>query len=108
MNIILKCNTKLDPFTLLFNIKKIEKKLGRKSKKRNFPRTCDIDIIDYKCIKFKKKFVEIPHPRLCNRNFVLFPLFEIEKTWKHPKTKISIEKLLKNLDIKSLRGIKIL
>ena len=35
LNIILKCNTKLDPFTLLFNIKKIEKKLGRKSKKRN-------------------------------------------------------------------------
>ena len=97
LNIILKCNTKLDPFTLLFNIKK-----------RNFPRTCDIDIIDYKRVKFKKKFVEVPHPRLYNRNFVLFPLFEIEKTWKHPKTKISIDKLLKNLDIKSLRGIKIL
>ncbi len=108
LNIILKCNTKLDPFTLLSNIKKIEKKLGRKSKKKNFPRTCDIDIIDYKSIKFKKKFVEIPHPRLYNRNFVLFPLFEIEKTWKHPKTKISIDKLLRNLNIKSLRGIKIL
>jgi len=108
LNIILKCNTKLDLFTLLTNIKKIEKKLGRKSKKKNFPRTCDIDIIDYKSIIFKSKFVEIPHPRLYNRNFVLFPLFEIEKTWKHPKTKISIDKLLKNLNIKSLRSIKIL
>ena len=82
--------------------------MEEKEKKKNFPRTCDIDIIDYKGIKFKKKFVEIPHPRLNNRNFVLFPLFEIEKTWKHPKTKISIDKLLKNLDIKSLMGIKIL
>ena len=62
----------------------------------------------FQSIKFKKKFVEIPHPRLYNRNFVLFPLFEIEKTWKHPKTKISIDKLLRNLNIKSLRGIKIL
>ena len=36
LNIILKCNTKLDPFTLLYNIKKIEKELGRKSKKKKF------------------------------------------------------------------------
>ena len=108
LNVILKCSTSLDPFSLLSNIKNIEKKLGRKTKKKNFPRTCDIDIIDYKNIKFKKTSIEIPHPRLHNRNFVLIPLFEIDKTWKHPKTKIPIDKLLKNLDLKSLRGIKIL
>ena len=108
LNIILKCNTSLDHFTLLYNIKIIEKKLGRKIKKRNYPRTCDIDIIDFKSINFKNKCIEIPHPRLCDRNFVLIPLFEIEKTWNHPKTKISINKLLENLDLISLRGIKIL
>jgi len=107
LNIILKCNTKLDPFTLLFNIKKIEKKLGRKSKKRNFPRTCDIDIIDFKGLRQNDNFLQIPHPRMLNRNFVLFPLFEIEKNWKHPKNNISIDNLLKKLDLKSLRSIKI-
>ena len=44
---------------------------------------------------------------MLDRNFVLFPLFEIEKSWKHPKNNISIEKLIKNLELKSLRSIKI-
>ena len=44
---------------------------------------------------------------MLNRNFVLFPLFEIEKNWKHPKNNISIDRLLKKLDLKSLRSIKI-
>ena len=48
------------------------------------------------------------HKLVLGFNFVKNSLFEIEKTWKHPKTKISIDKLLRNLNIKSLRGIKIL
>ena len=57
--------------------------------------------------KQNDKFLQIPHPRMLNRNFVLFPLFEIEKNWKHPKNNISIDRLLKKLDLKSLRSIKI-
>ena len=72
-----------------------------------FPRTCDIDIIDFKGLKFHNKNIKVPHPRLLNRNFVLVPLFEIEKNWKHPKNNITIDKLIKNLDLKSLRSIKI-
>ena len=107
LNIILKCKTKLNPFSLIKKLKKIEKKLGRKKNIKNFPRTCDIDIIDFKGLKFKKENIEVPHPRLLKRNFVLFPLFEIEKLWRYPKTNITIDKLIKNLDIKSLRSIKI-
>ena len=92
---------------MLKNIKIIEKKLGRKNKIKNYPRTCDIDIIDFKGLKYNKNNIEIPHPRLTDRNFVLVPLYEIEKTWKHPKSNISIHNLLKNLDLNSLRGIKI-
>ena len=107
LNIILKCYTKLNVISLLKTIKTIEKKLGRKKTLKNFPRSCDIDIIDFKGIKLDKKNIKIPHPRLSDRNFVLVPLYEIEKTWKHPKNNISIENLLKNLNFKSLRGIKI-
>jgi len=107
LNIILKCYTKLSVISLLRIIKKIEKKLGRKKTLKNFPRSCDIDIIDFKGIKLNKNNIKIPHPRLSNRNFVLVPLYEIEKTWKHPKNNISIDNLLKNLNFKSLRGIKI-
>ena len=107
LNIVLKCYTPLNAIILLKKLKKIERKLGRKNEIRNYPRKCDIDIIDFKGICYNKEGLIIPHQRLTNRNFVLFPLFEIEKTWKHPKTNISIEKLLANLDAKSMISIKI-
>ena len=43
-----------------------------------------------------------------NRSFVLFPLFEIDKKWKHPKNNKKITQLLNNLPTTSLRSIKIL
>ena len=106
LNIILKCYTKLNAISLLKIIKSIEKKLGRKKTFKNSPRQCDIDIIDFKGIKLDKENIKIPHPRLSDRNFVLVPLYEIEKTWKHPKNNISIDNLLKNLNFKSLISIK--
>ena len=107
LNVIIKCNTVLKPMSLLKKLKDIETFLGRKKNKKNFPRICDIDIIDFKGLKKNDKYLKVPHPRMLNRNFVLFPLFEIEKNWKHPKNNISIYKLLKKLDLKSLRSIKI-
>ena len=85
----------------------MKKNLVEKKNIKNFPRTCDIDIIDFRGLEFKGQNVEVPHPRLLKRNFVLFPLFEIEKRWRYPKTNITIDKLIKNLNIKSLRSIKI-
>ena len=103
----MKCKTRLSPFSLIKKLKKIEKKLGRKKNIKNFPRTCDIDIIDFKGLKFQKENLQVPHPHLSKRNFVLVPLFEIEKGWIFPKTNTTIDELIKNLDIKSLRSIKI-
>jgi 2-amino-4-hydroxy-6-hydroxymethyldihydropteridine diphosphokinase len=109
-NIVIKIITKLKPINLFFTIKKIEKKLGRKKSKTNAPRTCDIDILDYKGQNYKlssnNNKLLIPHPRLHNRNFVLFPLFEIEKNWKHPLKKTKIQDLLEKLDNSSLYSIK--
>ncbi len=107
LNIIIKCDTKLNSVNLLKNLKNIEIILGRKKTKKNFPRTCDIDIIDFKGLTQNNINIEVPHPRMLNRNFVLVPLFEIEKNWKHPKNNVSIDKLLKKLDLNSLRSIKI-
>ena len=107
LNIIIKCNTNLNPEILLANLKYIERKLGRKKAKKNYPRKCDIDIIDFKGFKYNSDNIDIPHPRLLDRNFVLLPLFEIEKGWKYPKTEQSIYKFVKKLDLKSLRSIKI-
>ena len=109
-NIVIKIITKLKPNILFTTIKDIEKKLGRKKSKINSPRTCDIDILDYKGRIYKLQVnsnnLIIPHPRLHNRNFVLFPLFEIEKNWKHPTKKTKIQHLIEKLDNFSLYSIK--
>jgi len=89
----------------------IEKELGRKRNKKNEPRTCDIDIVDYdqKAIKMNKSFnLNIPHPEMHKRNFVLLPLFEIAKSWIHPVKKKGIKKLLNSLNSKDLRTIKLI
>ena len=110
LNIVVKIATKLHPKELFFVIKKIERKLGRIVTKKNNPRTCDIDIIDYDNKIFNliinKNILLIPHPRIIGRNFVLIPLYEINKNWLHPKNKIKINNLIEKLDFESLRSIK--
>ena len=73
--------------------------MGRIRKKTNEPRTCDIDIIDFKQMVIKTKKLILPHPRLSNRNFVLYPLKEIYSEWKHPISKKKVDILIKNLNI---------
>jgi 2-amino-4-hydroxy-6-hydroxymethyldihydropteridine diphosphokinase len=109
-NIVIKIVTKLNPTNLFLTIKEIEKNMGRKKNKVNSPRTCDIDILDFKGLSFElyvnNNKLLIPHPRLYKRNFVLFPLFEIEKNWKHPLKKTKIHDLIGKLDNSDLYSIK--
>ena len=108
INSIIKIKTSLEPFGLLKICNLIELKFGRVRLKKNSPRTCDIDIIDYdkRIINKKNGQLILPHPRMNKRNFVLLPLFEIDKSWKHPKTKINIVNLINSLPMKDLRSIK--
>ena len=108
MNIIIKIETNLVPLELLKICNLIELKLGRVRSQKNAPRTCDIDIIDFdkKILNEKNDKLILPHPRINERNFVLLPLFEIDKSWKHPESKISIVNLINSLPIKDLRSIK--
>jgi len=111
INVVIKIKTNLSPIKLMQICHVIEKQLGRKRNKKNEPRTCDIDIVDYdqKVIKMNKSFsLNIPHPEMHKRNFVLLPLFEIAKTWIHPLKKVSIKDLINALDAEDLRTIKLI
>ena len=105
INIVLKVRCTLDTKKLLSLCKNIELKLGRKKSPKNSPRECDIDIIDFNGLVQKDK-IYLPHKMMHKRNFVLFPLFEIEKNWVHPIFKKDIKDLILSLSNKEIRSIK--
>ena len=105
LNIVLEVTTNLRPHKLLNKCKEIEVKLGRNKSVKNSPRTCDIDIIDYNKRKITNGII-LPHPRIQSRNFVLLPLFEINKDWIHPISKHSIKRLILSLSNRDIRSIK--
>ena len=84
LNIGLIVNYHENYFDLFKKIKFIEKKLGRTNGKKNDPRVIDIDIIDFKSDIKRTKELILPHPKCHLRNFVLFPIFEIDPNWIHP------------------------
>ena len=110
INSVLLIKTNLMLPELFNQIKIVEKSVGRKKAPKNYPRICDIDIIDFngKCLslKFNKQKIVVPHINMHIRNFVLIPLYEINKNWKHPKFKKNIVKLLSYLPSIELRSIK--
>ena len=112
INFVIFVETKLNLKKLFSKIKNVESQVGRIKSKRNFPRVCDIDIIDFNGRIIKKKVgnneINIPHERMHSRNFVLLPLFEINKDWFHPKLCKNIVFLLSNLTSEQLLGIKII
>jgi len=101
INIVIEIETYLPPEDLASVLIFIEESLERKRNKKNDPRTCDIDIIDYnsQIIDFKYKNLDfsVPHKKLIYRNFILYPLQEVLPNWKHPKTKELVSVLIKNL-----------
>ena len=101
LNVGLIVSYKDNYFDLFKKIKFIEKKLGRIKSKKNDPRVIDIDIIDFKNeIKNTKELI-LPHPKCHLRNFVLFPILQIDPDWVHPILKKNAQFLINNLSQKS-------
>ena len=115
LNIGLLANYEDSCLSLLNINKLIEKKLGRLKSKKNEPRVIDIDIIDFKKMRENREELIIPHPKCHLRNFVLYPILQIDPNWKHPilkknarflinklsqKFRIEITRLNKNVNIR--------
>jgi 2-amino-4-hydroxy-6-hydroxymethyldihydropteridine diphosphokinase len=79
LNQVLRAMTDLNPKDLLASLRAIENRLGRNraNEQRYGPRTIDLDILLYDGLKLNNAELEIPHPRMLERAFVLVPLMEI-------------------------------
>ena len=71
--------------------------MGRIKRIKNSPRVCDIDIIDFNGLVIENKILNLPHPSMHKRNFVLFPLRDVSPNWHHPVTNKNIDFLTKKL-----------
>jgi 2-amino-4-hydroxy-6-hydroxymethyldihydropteridine diphosphokinase len=103
VNSAIKIETELEPLQLLRALKRIESQLGRQETIRWGPRTIDLDILFFDDKEIRTDKLQIPHPLIQERQFVLVPLAEIDRSLIHPVLKKSIGELLG--DIKEDQGV---
>ncbi|MCE2503520.1 MAG: 2-amino-4-hydroxy-6-hydroxymethyldihydropteridine diphosphokinase [Chlorobi bacterium] len=97
LNCVAEITTRLSPTQLLRELKRIEELLGRQHRERWEEREIDIDIILYDDRHINKNELQIPHPELHKRGFVLVPLAELTPDFIHPLFDRTITELLLNL-----------
>jgi 2-amino-4-hydroxy-6-hydroxymethyldihydropteridine diphosphokinase len=94
VNGVIKIETDLEPADLLRSLKTIEASLGRVKTFRWGPRTIDLDILFFDESEIQADELQIPHPLLHERQFVLVPLAEIDPCLIHPALKKTVRELL--------------
>jgi 2-amino-4-hydroxy-6-hydroxymethyldihydropteridine diphosphokinase len=84
LNCAVEAETSLAPRELLARLQGIEQGLGSRKLVRSGPRIVDLDVLFYGSDVIRESGIEIPHPRLAGRRFVLVPLAEIAPLVRHP------------------------
>ena len=93
-NLSLLIDTDIEPKSLLINLKKIEKSMGREDIDGSYSdRFIDIDILFYDNIIIDSEDLKIPHPKIEIRKFVLVPMLEIADDYVHPILNKTIRQL---------------
>ena len=77
VNAAAQLDTRLNAHTLLTELQRIESRFGRERPFRNAPRTLDLDLLVFGAETICDSTLEVPHPRMANRAFVLLPLHEL-------------------------------
>ena len=93
INAVVVIETQIPPHQLLTGVKNIEADLGRQDRGRWGPREIDIDILSYGVQIINQEGLQIPHPGIVTRDFVLVPWCDVMPDWKHPVAGRSIKEL---------------
>jgi 2-amino-4-hydroxy-6-hydroxymethyldihydropteridine diphosphokinase len=94
LNQVVEVETDLFPRQLFQHIQRIEREMGRVKRTPKGPRLIDLDILLFGNAVVKSPELEIPHPRMADRKFVLAPLAELSPDLRHPVLKQTIRELL--------------
>jgi len=106
LNMVVEAETALFPMQLLTRTGKIERALGRVRTVANGPRTIDIDILLYGNAVIRTPRLEIPHPRMHERRFVLAPLADLAPALRHPLLRQTVRQLLDAAPPQNIRKLK--
>lgn len=102
LNLVLEATTSLPPQPLLDHLKNVEARIGRTANFRWGPREIDIDILFYGQLVSEEEGLEVPHPRLHERAFVLVPLSDLTTDLIHPKMHKTVAELLAQIDTQGI------
>jgi len=105
LNQAIKVETYLEPEALLQHLKRLESVMGRVPSFQNGPRLIDIDILFFDDLVLDSPFVQIPHPRLHERAFVLMPLNDLCPDLVHPVLQKSVSELLLATDMTKVNRV---
>lgn len=103
LNIVVEIDTSLEPYSLLEYCNHIETELRRERIIKWGPRTIDVDILLYEGFTLTSEKLTVPHPRMCERAFVMIPLYEIVQNIVINNTEIN--DIVKNLQGEKIRKI---
>ncbi len=111
-NTAIEILTTCQPMELMLKLQNVEKKLIKNKKIPNGPRKIDLDIIFFGSKVVKNSQIQIPHPRVMDRDFVLKPICDFKPFYRHPLSKLTLKEgfeslgsryIIKSLDSSDLR-----
>jgi 2-amino-4-hydroxy-6-hydroxymethyldihydropteridine diphosphokinase len=105
LNAVVQVETTLFPMQLLTRVRQIERDMGRRRVTPKGPRNIDIDILFYGRVVMATAELEVPHPRIAQRRFVLDPLAEIAPDFRHPLTGKTANEMLNALEPQGVRRL---
>ena len=105
LNQVIETRTECLPRQLMARLLRIERVMGRRRTVPKGPRIIDLDILLYEDATIRAADLEIPHPRMGERRFVLEPLAELAPDLRHPVTRRTVTEMLRDVAGQQVRRV---